>query len=81
MAALAKVVVNFKCYHVFNGVFEMQKSTRNSKKIAKMRVFGTSDPRIYHTGINHGAALRKIYSSLTRGCGSNAPLVSPRGED
>jgi hypothetical protein len=79
MAALAKVMVNFKGSFVFNGVFEIQKSTRNSKKIAKMRVLGTSDARVYHTGINHGAALRKIYSSLTRGFGSNAPLVSPRG--
>jgi hypothetical protein len=80
MVALAKVVINFKGSFVFNGVFEIQKSTRNSKNIAEMRVLGTPDPRIYHTGINHGGALRKIYSSLTRGCGSNAPLVSPRGE-
>jgi hypothetical protein len=70
-------MVNFRGTLIFNGFFEMQKSTRN----AKMRVFGTSGPRIYHAGINHGAALRKIYSSLTRGSASNAPLVSPRGED
>jgi hypothetical protein len=66
MAVLAKIMVNSKCSLVFNGVSEMQKSTRIEKKNAKMRVFGTRDPRIYHTGINHGTALGEIYCSLTQ---------------
>jgi hypothetical protein len=80
MAVLATVVVNSKCSLVFNGVFEMQKSTRIEKKNAKMRVFGTADLRIYHTKINHDRPLREIYSSLTPRMRLQCAAGSPRGE-
>jgi membrane associated rhomboid family serine protease len=80
MAMVAKVMVKIKCSLVFNGIFEMQKSTRIEKENAKMRVFGTPDPRVYHTGINHGAALREIYSSLTPGMRLQCAAGSPRSE-
>jgi hypothetical protein len=40
-AVASMVLVNFKYSFIFNGVFEMQNSTRNGKKFAEMRVLGT----------------------------------------
>jgi hypothetical protein len=42
--------------NIFKGIFEMQKSTRNSKKNAKMRALVTWHPRIYHAVIKHTGA-------------------------
>ena len=56
----ARWMVNLRIANVFNGFFEMQKSTRNSKKNAKMRAVQTSDVRIYHVAINYIGALHEI---------------------
>jgi len=40
-AGASIVLVNIKYSFIFNGVFEMQNSTRNGKKFAEMRVLGT----------------------------------------
>jgi hypothetical protein len=40
-AFLGQLLVNSQSADIFKGIFEMQKSTRNGKNNAKMRVFVT----------------------------------------
>jgi len=56
----ARWMVNLRIVNVFDRFFEMQKSTRNSKKNAKMRAVQTSDVRIYHVAINYTGASHEI---------------------
>jgi hypothetical protein len=59
-------LVNFKHSFIFKGIFEMQKSTRNGKKNAKMRALGTWGWRLYHVRIYHDRRLRGKNLPLTR---------------
>jgi hypothetical protein len=62
-----RIMVNFKSLHIFKGIFETQKSTRNGKNNAKIRALGTWGPRVYHRPIYHDGALRD----------ANGPLMNP----
>jgi hypothetical protein len=59
-------LVNFKHSFIFNGVFEIQKSTRNGKNNAEMRALGTWGRRLYHVRIHHDGRLREKSLPLTR---------------
>jgi hypothetical protein len=59
-------LVNFKHPFIFNGVFEMQKSTRNEQKNAEMRAFGTWVRRLYLVRIYHDGRLRETNLLVTR---------------
>jgi hypothetical protein len=60
------VLVNPGVAPIFNGIFEMQNSTRNMEKIAKNGAWETGAPRVYHPRIYHDGALRETYGLLTR---------------
>jgi hypothetical protein len=62
-----RIMVNIKSLRIFNGIFETQKLTQNAEKIAKMRAWKTSVPRVYHCYINYDGALRD----------TNGPLSDP----
>jgi hypothetical protein len=53
-------LVNFKYSRIFNGVFEMQNSTKNGKIFAKMRALETGAPRINYVCINYDRYPSKI---------------------
>jgi hypothetical protein len=59
-------LVNLKHPFIFNGVFEIQKSTRNGKNNAEMRALGTWGPRLYYVRIHHNGRLRGNNLPLTR---------------
>ena len=66
-----RIVVNLRTANVFNGFFETQKSTQKGEKNAKFRACKTRLRRVYHVGINHDAALGRIYGmfrSVPRRC-------------
>jgi hypothetical protein len=57
-------LVNLKYSRIFNGVFEKQKSTKNEKSFAKIRVNLAWTSRVYHDRVKHDARLREIYRLL-----------------
>jgi hypothetical protein len=59
-------LVNFKYSFIFNGVFQIQKSTQNEQKNAEMRAFGAWARRLYHVRIYHDGRLRGTNLPLTR---------------
>ena len=59
-------LVNFKHSFIFNGIFEMQKSTQNEQKNAEMRAFGTWARRLYLVRIYHDGRLRETNLLVTR---------------
>jgi hypothetical protein len=59
-----RFMVNIKSTHIFNRYFEMQKSTRNSKKNAEIGANRTPVRRVYLRGIYLDAALRETHASL-----------------
>ena len=46
-------LVDFKCFCILNGIFEIQKPPGKPEKIANIRGFEAWAQRIYHTRVNH----------------------------
>ena len=59
-------MVNIKYSRIFNGIFEKQKSTKNEKRFAKMRVNHAWTSRVYHDRVKHDPRLCEIYGLLSR---------------
>jgi hypothetical protein len=61
-----RFMVNIKVERIFNRIFEIQKSTRNAKKNAKIRAFGTSGSSVYQVRINQIEPATSLHAPLTR---------------
>jgi hypothetical protein len=72
-----RFMVNIKVGRIFNRIFEIQKSTRNTKNNAKIHALGTSGSSVYQAHINQIELLTRLYLSLK--LPSRSPDASQRG--
>ena len=69
-------LVNIKYSRIFNGIFEMQKSTQIEKRFAEMCAKNASAPHVYHVRFKHDRRLPENNYPLKD---DSAPVVSEGG--